>query len=111
MQRRQQALRGGALGLERAVGEEAGAISGMVFLSPAASSHDELDRAATGEEREHHVGLLRRDLGQQGLELDVRERQVQILDDLAAALLEGLGKTPTVSLPAAWFQVIVIARL
>ena len=35
---------------------------------------DELDRAAAGEEGVDRVGLGRRDLGQQRLELDVRER-------------------------------------
>ena len=68
-----------------------GPYSGIVLFSPAAGVVlDELDRAAAGEERVHRVGLGRRDLGQQRLELDVRERQRQFLDDLAAALLERL---------------------
>jgi hypothetical protein len=76
VQRRQQALRRCALRFQRAVGQEARAhqrhhlaqAGGVVVL-------DELDRAAAGEEGEHDVGLLRRDLGQQGLELDVGEGQ------------------------------------
>src|SRR5207248_2863583 len=53
---------------------------------------DELHRAAAGEEGVDGIGLLRGDLGEQGLELDVRERQREVLDDLAAALLEPFGE-------------------
>jgi hypothetical protein len=49
---------------------------------------DELDRAAAGEERVDDVRLERSDLGQERLELDLRKRQRQLLDDLAAALFE-----------------------
>jgi hypothetical protein len=49
------------------------------LFSPRRIVLDELDRAAAGEERVDRIGLLRRDLGQQRLELDVRERQVQFL--------------------------------
>ncbi|MCY1527481.1 hypothetical protein D9M68_625490 [compost metagenome] len=52
----------------------------------------ELGGAAAGKEAGHGIGLERGDLGQQGLELHVREGQAEFLDDGAArggvALLE-----------------------
>ena len=76
VQRRQHALRRRALRLERAVGEEARAVQrDRLVEARRGVVLDELDRAAAGEERVDRVGLLRRDLGQQRLELDVRERQ------------------------------------
>jgi hypothetical protein len=91
VQRGEQALGGGALRLQRAVGQEAGAVQRDALLQAGCRIVlDELDRTAAGEEGEHRIGLGGGDLGQQGLEFDVREGQVQLLDDLAAALFEGL---------------------
>ena len=108
MQRRQHALRRIALRLERAVGEEAGAVQrDRLRQSGRRVVLDELDRAAAGEERVHGVGLGRRDFGQQRLELDVRERQRQLLDHLSARGGDASLKPCTDSSPAAYFHVIV----
>src|SRR6185503_12358147 len=91
MECREQALRRLALRIQRTVGEEARPdqrdrlveTRGGVIL-------DELDRAAAGEKRVDDVGLQRCDLGQVRLELDLRKRERQLLDDLAPARLERL---------------------
>src|SRR5678815_1239895 len=85
--------RRGALRLERAVGEKARAVERDRLVEAGRGVVlDELDGTTAGEERVDRVRFLRGDLGQERLELDVRERQVQVLDDLAAALLEPFGE-------------------
>ncbi len=85
VQRGFQPLRRRALGLQRAIGQEAGAVQRNLVLEPGRLPVlDELDRAAAGEEHEHGVRLERGHLGDQRLELHVRERQAQLLHDLAA---------------------------
>lgn len=62
---------------------------------------DELNGAAAGEEGVHRVWFLGRDLGQQDMELDVREGDGQVARHLAAALLEASAKPLTDPWPAA----------
>src|SRR5215213_5840779 len=83
VQRGLDAVRRLALRLDRAVGEEAGAVErDLVLESRRRVVLDELHGAAAGEEREHRVGAQRADAGDERLELDLRERQVELLDDL-----------------------------
>jgi len=89
MQRGEQAFGVGALGLQRAIGQEARAVQRYALLQARGGVIlDELDGRAASEEGVDRVGLGGRDFGQQGLELHAREGQAQLLDDLAAALLE-----------------------
>ena len=68
-----------------------GPYSGILSLRPGRGVVlDELHRAAAREERVDRVRLERGDLGQERLELDLRERERQLLDDLAAASLRTL---------------------
>ena len=95
MQRGEQAVCVGTLRIERAVGQEARAVQRDTLLQTGSRIIlDELDGSATGEEGVDHIGFERSDFGQQGLELDTRERHAQILDDLATGLLERFAETP-----------------
>ena len=94
VQRGEQAVGVGALGVERTVGQETGAIQRNALLQTGCCVVlHELDRSATGEEGVHDIRLERGNLGQQGLKLDAGEGQAQILDDLAATLLERFAET------------------
>ena len=80
-------------GIQHAFGQEARAVEGNLVLQACGCVVlDELHGAAAREEAGHGVGLERRNLGEQGLELHVGEGQAQFLDDGAArcrvALLE-----------------------
>ena len=94
VQRGEQAVGVGALGVERTVGQETGAIQRNALLQTRCCVVlHELDRSTASEEGVHDVRLEGCDFGQQGLKLDSGERQAQILDDLAATLLKRFTET------------------
>src|SRR5258706_12602911 len=91
MQRSEEPLCGRTLCVERAVGKKPRAEQRDLLLEAGRGVVlAELDRASSGEEGVGARGLDRRDFRQERLEFHVRERDEQLLQHLAATLLEGL---------------------